>query len=83
MKKYSKYLVLALLLITIVTITGVSAEDTSNYSSSDNTTLNSVNNNVNILTDDNVSDGMSHLWRIQVLMKTQLLLLKIRHLILM
>lgn len=57
MKKYSKYLVLALLLITIVTITGVSAEDTSNYSSSDNTTLNSVNNNVNILTDDNVSDG--------------------------
>ena len=56
MKKYSKYLVLALLLITIVTITGVSAEDTSNYSSSDNTTLNSVNNNVNILTDDNVSD---------------------------
>ncbi|MGI6447307.1 MAG: hypothetical protein ACOX01_01640 [Methanobrevibacter boviskoreani] len=57
MKKYSKYLVLALLLITIVTITGVSAEDTSNYSSSDGTTLNSVNNNVNILTDDNVSDG--------------------------
>lgn len=56
MRKYSKFLFLSLFLVTIIAITGVSAADSnfSDNSTSDATTLNSVNN-VNVLSDDNVS----------------------------